>query len=76
MVRKNLQSWWDTALVELEQGTPSEIAARIEAASSGDERQQWQQATAADWALDVRAQVYRLPASGEIISTYTERDAL
>ncbi len=42
-------------------GTPAEIAARVEATVTGDDRQQWQQGTPADWALEslaiVRAQV-------------------
>ena len=74
--KENLHSLWDTALVELEQGTPSEIATRIQAVVTGDDRQQWQQGTPADWALEslaiVRAQVYRLPASGEINASYIE----
>ena len=41
--KENLHSLWDTALVELEQGTPSEIAARIQDAVNDDKRQQWQQ---------------------------------
>jgi hypothetical protein len=60
----------------LEQGTPAEIAARIQAVVTSDDIQQWQQGTTADWALEslaiVRAQVYRLPASGEINASYTE----
>jgi hypothetical protein len=74
--KENLHSLWDTALVELEEGTPAEIAARIQGAVTGDERQQWQQGTVADWGLEslaiVRAQVYRLPASHEINASYTE----
>jgi S1/P1 Nuclease len=74
--KENLHSLWDTAMVELEQGSPPEIAARIQAMVSSDELQQWQQGTTADWALEslaiLRAQVYRLPASGEIGATYTE----
>ena len=74
--KENLHSLWDTALVELEHGTPAEIAGRIQAAVTSDELQQWQQRTAAQWALEslaiVRAQVYRLPASGEIGATYAE----
>ena len=74
--KENLHSLWDTALVELEQGTPAEIATRIQAVVTDDDRQQWQQGTPADWALEslaiVRAQVYRLPASGEITASYTE----
>jgi hypothetical protein len=76
-LKENLHSLWDTALVQREEGTPAEIAARIQATVTGEERQQWQQGTAADWALEslaiVRAQVYRLPASGEINATYINR---
>jgi hypothetical protein len=74
--KENLHSLWDTVLVELEQGTPAEIAAQIQAGVSGEDLQQWQQGTPADWALEslaiVRAQVYRLPASSEIDATYVE----
>jgi hypothetical protein len=74
--KENLHSLWDTGLVELEQGTPAEIAARIQASVSIDEVHQWQQGTPADWALEslaiVRAQVYRFPRSGEISATYIE----
>ena len=74
--KESLHSLWDTALVELEQGSPAEIAARIQAVVTEEDRQQWQQGTPADWALEslaiVRAQMYRLPASGEITATYAE----
>jgi S1/P1 Nuclease len=74
--KENLHSLWDTVLVELEQGTPTQIAARIQAAVTSDDVRQWQQGTPADWALEsltiVRAQVYRLHASGEITASYTE----
>jgi nuclease S1 len=74
--KENLHSLWDTALVELEQGTPAEIAGRIQAGLTSDDVKQWQQGTAAKWALEslaiVRAQVYRLPASGEINASYAE----
>jgi nuclease S1 len=74
--KENLHSLWDTALIELEQGTPVEIAARIQAVVTDDDRQQWQPGTPADWALEslaiVRALVYRLPTSGEINANYTE----
>ena len=68
--KETLHSLWDTALVELEEGTPAELAAQIQAAMTSDDRQHWQQGTPADWALEslaiVRAQVYRLPDSGEM----------
>ena len=73
---ENLHSLWDTALVELEHGTPAEIAVRIQVGVTGNDRQEWQQGTPAEWALEslaiVRAQVYRLPASGEIGAPYIE----
>ena len=34
--KENLHSSWDTALVELEQGTPSEIAKRIQGAVTSE----------------------------------------
>jgi hypothetical protein len=47
--KENLHSLWDTALVELEPGTPTEIAGRIQAMVSNDEIHQWQKGTPADW---------------------------
>jgi hypothetical protein len=42
-----------------------------------EDRQQWQQGTPEHWALEslaiARAQVYQLPASGEINASYSER---
>jgi hypothetical protein len=74
--KENLHSLWDTALVELEPGTPAEIAARIQAVVTSEDLQQWQKGTPADWTLEslaiVRAQVYRLPSSGEISASYIE----
>ena len=49
--KENLHSLWDTALVELEQGTLAEIP-RIQPTANGEDRQQWQQGTPADWALN------------------------
>ena len=78
--KENLHWLWDTALVELEQGTPADIAARLQAMVSSDELQQWQQGSPADWALEslavVRAQVYRLSVPGEITPDYIERARL
>ena len=75
--KENLHSLWDTALVELEEGTPGEIAARIEKTVTDDERKLWRVGTPEQWALEslaiVRAQVYRLPPSGEITSNYVYR---
>ena len=67
--KDNLPSFWDTALVQLEEGTPSEIAARIQPVVTSDDVQQWQQGSPAEWALEslaiVRAQVYRLSSTGD-----------
>jgi hypothetical protein len=72
--KMNLHSLWDTGLVELEEGTPAEVAARIEETLTHEDREQWQGGTPEQWALEslavVRSQVYRLPASGEIIPSY------
>jgi hypothetical protein len=38
--KENLHSLWDTAIVQLEQRTPAEIAARIKSSVTADERQQ------------------------------------
>jgi nuclease S1 len=74
--KENLHSLWDTALVELEPGTPAQIVARIQAVVTSEDLQQWQKGTPADWTLEslaiVRAQVYRLPSSGEISGSYIE----
>jgi hypothetical protein len=47
--------------VELEEGTPAEVAARIDKAVTEEERKQWQNGTPEQWALEslaiVRAQV-------------------
>ena len=75
--KENLHSLWDTALVELEEGSPTEIAKRIQGVLTSDDVKQWQQGTPAHWALEslaiVRTQIYRLPASGEINPRYIER---
>jgi hypothetical protein len=74
--KMNLHSLWDTVLVELEQGTLSEIVGQIQGVVSRDEVQQWQKGTPAESALEslaiVRAQVYRFAASGEINASYLE----
>jgi hypothetical protein len=72
-----VHSLWDTGLLELEPGTPAEIAARIQAVVSSEDLQQWHQGTPADWALEslaiVRTQVYRLPLIRQISASYIER---
>ena len=49
--KENLHSLWDTALVELEEGTLTEIAARIQAGLTDNDGKQWQQGRPAEWAL-------------------------
>jgi hypothetical protein len=75
--KMNLHSLWDSGFIELEEGTPAEIASQIEKAVTDDDRKQWQGSTSEQWALEslaiMRAQVYRLPVTGEITPDYTER---
>jgi S1/P1 Nuclease len=75
--KNNLHSLWDMALVELEEGTPAEVAARIESTVTDEQRYQWQGGTPERWALEslavVRSQVSLLPGSGEIKPAYIEK---
>jgi hypothetical protein len=75
--KMNLHSLWDTGLVEPEEGTPTEVATRIDKAVTEDERMQWHSGTPEQWALEslaiVRTRVYLMPASAEIDARYTAR---
>jgi hypothetical protein len=68
--KTNLHVLWDTGLVELEEGTATEVAARMEKAVTNGERKQWQSGTPEQWVLEllavVRTRVYRLPGVAEI----------
>ena len=61
----------------MEEGTPAEVASRIESAVTDEERNQWHGGTPEQWALEslavVRSQVYLLPPSGEIKAAYVEK---
>ena len=48
----NLHSLWDSALVELGEGTPAEVAARIEKTVADNDRKHWQGGTPEQWALE------------------------
>ena len=73
--KETLHSLWDSALVELEEGTAAEIAARLDKGVIEDKH--WQGGTPQRWALEslaiVRAQVYRLSVPSEISVDYIER---
>jgi S1/P1 Nuclease len=43
--KENLHSLWDTAHVELEEGSPAEVVGSIQAVVTGDDVKQWQQGT-------------------------------
>ena len=64
----------------MEEGTPAEVAARIESGLTEAERIQWQGGTPEQWALEslamVRSQVYLLPPSGEVKPAYIEKARL
>jgi hypothetical protein len=75
--KTSLHSLWDIGLVELEEGTPAEVAERIEKAVTNDDRKQWQSGTPEQWALEslavVRTRVYRLHDTSDITPTYIGR---
>jgi hypothetical protein len=75
--KTNLHSLWDTGLLELEEGTAADIAARIDAAMTPEDRNQWQGTSPAQWALEslavVRSHVYKVPVSDEVSADYIDR---
>ena len=63
--------------LELEEGSPAEVAKQIDNAFTADNFKQWQASTPDQWALEslaiLRTRVYPLPASGEIRERYRQR---
>ena len=63
---------WETALIELEQGTPSEIAKRIQGAVTSEDRQQWQQGNPAAWGsrqFGIKTWLLKLCFGGQIFTS-------
>ena len=72
----NLHYFWDTDLVEMEPDTPEELAARLGAAVTKEERLRWQSGGPVQWADEslmlVRSRAYTVGQSVELSDQYVE----
>jgi len=72
----NLHYFWDTDLVEMEPGTPAELAERLGAAVTEEERLRWQSGGPVQWTDEslmlVRTRAYSLGQSVELSDHYVE----
>jgi hypothetical protein len=72
----NLHYFWDTDLVEMEPGTPAELAERLGAAVTKEERLRWQRGGPVQWTDEslmlVRTRAYSLSQSVELSDQYVE----
>lgn len=73
----NLHFFWDRELVELEPGNEEEIANRLTAALTDEERRRWQAGDPKQWTDEslmlVRSHAYATGPSGEISDEYVEK---
>ena len=73
----NLHFFWDTNLVELETGNEEEIAARLSANLTEEERHKWQAGGPEQWTNEslmlVRTYAYKTGASIELSDDYVEK---
>jgi hypothetical protein len=73
----NLHFFWDTNLVELETGTEEEIAKRLVANLTEEERLKWQAGDLIQWTNEslmlVRSHAYNTGPSGELSDDYVEK---
>jgi S1/P1 Nuclease len=73
----NLHFFWDTNLVELETGTEEEIAKRLTANLTEEERVKWQAGDPIQWTNEslmlVRSYAYNTGSSGELSDDYVEK---
>jgi len=73
----NLHFFWDTDLVELETGTDEEIAKRLVANLTEEERFKWQAGDPIQWTNEsltlVRSHAYNTGPSGELSDDYVEK---
>ena len=76
-VTTNLHLFWDANLVELETGTEEEIAKRLVANLTQEERLKWQAGDPIQWTNEslmlVRSHAYNTGTSGEISDDYVEK---
>jgi len=72
----NLHYFWDMDLVEMEPGTPEELAERLGAAVAKEERLRWQSGGPVQWTDEslmlVRTRAYSLGQSIELSDQYVE----
>jgi nuclease S1 len=72
----NLHYFWDTDLVEMEPGTPAELAERLAAAVTTEERLLWQSSDPVQWTDEslmlARTRAYSLGQSVELSDQYVE----
>jgi hypothetical protein len=73
----NLHFFWDKDLVDLEPGSEEEIAKRLAASSTAEERLQWQAGDPVQWTNEslmlVRSYAYNLGPSAELSEDYVEK---
>jgi nuclease S1 len=73
----NLHFFWDTNLVELETGTEEEVANRLAANITEEERLKWQAGDPIQWTNEslmlVRSHAYNTGPSGELSDDYVEK---
>jgi len=73
----NLHFFWDTNLVELETGNEEEIAKRLTANLTQEDRLKWQTGDPAQWTNEslmlVRSHAYNTGASVELSEDYVEK---
>ena len=73
----NLHYFWDSNLVDLETGTEEDIAKRLTANLTGEERLKWEAGDPTQWTNEsltlVRSHVYNIGPSGELSDDYVEK---
>ena len=73
----NLHFFWDTNLVEMESGTAEEVARRLAANVTNEERSEWQSGDPEQWTQEslmlVRSYAYKTGDSGELSDEYAEK---
>jgi nuclease S1 len=75
-VPTNLHFFWDKDLVDLESGTEEEIAMRLVANLTEEERLKWQAGDPTQWtneSLTLRSYAYNTGPSGELSDDYVEK---
>ena len=73
----NLHFFWDSNLVEIEQGNEYELAKRLQESLGDDDRRRWESGDATSWTNEslmlVRRYAYTQQAEGELPEEYIEK---